>query len=98
MEQKVNYAVGDVVRYSDHFLKKINPYRYDLSGDIGVVAVAEDGSIGIRWDTKRGIYHTLDGVCEHGHGLWVGEDWITHYVPDEPDVAFEDTEWEEFFR
>ena len=50
-------------------------------GDTGVILMYDEFDelqAGVRWDKSVGG-HSLDGLCESGHGWWVNENHIQIY-------------------
>lgn len=62
---------------------------YLVVGELGtVVDLREQNYIGVAWDAEHKGFHTCNGNCENGHGLYVGSHDIEP-ADDGPEQDFE---------
>lgn len=64
----MRFQVGDRVRAIR------NIYSFEVKFLRGTIATISGNSIGVAFDSYVPGAHSLDGLCEYGLGLWVGED------------------------
>lgn len=63
----MRFQVGDRVRVIR------NIYGFEIKFLRGTIATISGNNIGVAFDSYVPGAHSLDGLCEHGLGLWVGE-------------------------
>lgn len=64
----MRFQVGDRVKTIR------NIYIFETNSLHGTIAVISGNNIGVVFDSYVSGAHSLDGRCESGYGLWVGED------------------------
>lgn len=64
----MRFQVGDRVRAIR------NIYGFEIKFLRGTIATISGNNIGVAFDSYVPGAHSLDGLCEYGLGLWVGED------------------------
>lgn len=64
----MRFQVGDRVRAIR------NIYGFEIKFLRGTIATISENNIGVAFDSYVPGAHSLDGLCEYGLGLWVGED------------------------
>lgn len=64
----MRFQVGDRVRAIR------NIYGFEIKFLRGTIATISGNNIGVVFDSYVPGAHSLDGLCEYGLGLWVGED------------------------